>query len=99
VAGSIERAPACEVVAGQIAADVLDGDPQTTGEQVGAEAGDGNVGDAAGTDLVRVAPATRPRDTHGAVGDDGVVEVTGDPHTGGLGTRRHRPVLPLALHR
>jgi hypothetical protein len=99
VAGPIQGAPAREVVAGQIAPDVHDGDAQTTGEQVGTEAGDGSVGGTVGTDLVRVAPATRPRDPHGAARDDGVVEVSGDPHTSGLGTRRHRSVLPPAPHR
>ena len=44
MAGALEWAPAREVVAGQVAADVVDGEPQATGEQVGTEAGDGNVG-------------------------------------------------------
>lgn len=88
MAGPVERAPARKVAAGQITADVLDGDPQTTGVQVGAEAGGGNVGRAVRPDLVGVAPAGRPRDPHGSGGHDRVVEVTGDPHTSGLGARR-----------
>jgi hypothetical protein len=51
VAGPIQWAPAREVVAGQIAADVVDGDPQTAGEQVGTEAGGGNVGGQPGPTL------------------------------------------------
>jgi hypothetical protein len=90
MAGPVERAPARKVAAGQIAADVLDGDPQTTDVQVGAESGGGNVRRAVRPDLVRVPPAARPRNPHGSGRHDGVVEVTGDPDTSGLGARRHQ---------
>ena len=59
MAGPVERAPAGEIVPGQLSAHVINGDAEAAGEQIGAEAGNGNLGGTVRTNLVRVAPATR----------------------------------------
>lgn len=91
MAGPIGRAPACEVAAGQFAAHVVGGDAEAAGEQIGAEAGNRDVGRTVRTNLVWVAPAAGPGDPHGTGGHAGVVEVTGDPHPCRPGARRHQP--------